>query len=288
MKKEVGYNGASQKESFYKIKKHYDILSRRIRLSNQVKKIQSLQVKILTQILRAYLQVKNKDYAERDLRVFKRQEAYRDALLKNADPVSYAVFGSDKELAVKQICERSPSPKVWAQFLYVLCKELAPHSFLEIGTNLGISGGYVLEGMNGEVQGQSYFVSMEGLPQLCELSRKHFSSITSNFEVIEGLYDTTIPELLARNIEFDTFFIDGNHQKEPTIAYFQSFKQKLLYPAVFIFDDINHSQAMKEAWEEIKADKSVAYSIDLFKMGIVVLEEKLPEKRMDFELFLAY
>lgn len=297
MSKTVGYNGASQKESFYKIKKHYGILARRLRFSKEVKKIQSFQDKTLTLILRAYLQVKNKDFSEQDLVAFARQESYRQSLLQNPTPVSYAVFGSDKKVSIQQICERSPSPKIWAEFLYCLCKELAPQSVLEIGTNLGISGGYMLEGIGeaqnqvqvqNQAQVQSHFVSMEGLPQLCELSREHFSKISSKVEVIEGLYDTTIPELLARNIAFDTFFIDGNHQKEATISYFHSFKEKARYPAVFIFDDINHSQAMKEAWEEIKSDAAVKYSIDLFKMGIVVLEGKDSVDRHDFELFLAY
>ncbi|MEM6800228.1 MAG: class I SAM-dependent methyltransferase [Bacteroidota bacterium] len=288
MMKQAGYNGASKRESFYKIKKHLGILNRQIGFPKELKRIQSIKDTSLQAILKAYLMVKKQDFSQEDQLVFSRQESYRNSLRVDMTPISYSVFGSEKEVTVSQICERSPSPKIWAQFLYTLCKQLGSRSILEIGTNLGISGGYILEALEDQASKPGSFLSMEGLPQLCELAQKHFSLISSKFEVIEGLYSKSIPELLARDLSFDLFFIDGNHQKGPTISYFHSFKQKARYPTVFIFDDINHSRSMKEAWLVIKSDGAVSYSIDLFKMGIVVLNGNTPNQRHDFKLFLAY
>lgn len=286
MLKQKGYNGGSKKPVFYKVKKHVDILARRAGFTKEVNTLRNLGNATLIQVLEAYLQVKEANFSEEELLAFARQESFRASLLENKTMISYEIFGSDKKVSVQQICERSPSPKIWAQFLYCLTNKLASRNFLEIGTNLGISGGYILEAL--KKQESSFFLSLEGLPQLCDLSREHFQSISSNVEVLQGLYDDSFPQVLNREEKFDTFFIDGNHQKEPTISYFQDLKGKANYPAVFVFDDINHSQSMQEAWDEIKQDSTISFSVDLFKMGIVILEETKTAPRKDFTFHLAY
>src|SRR5690606_17020814 len=56
-------------------------------------------------------------------------------------------------------------------------------------------------------------------------------------------------ELLTHN--FDLLYIDGNHQKEATLSYFEKLLPTVHNDSVMIFDDIHWSRDMEEAWEEI-------------------------------------
>ena len=52
--------------------------------------------------------------------------------------------------------------------------------------------------------------------------------------------------------------------------------------SVFVFDDINWSEGMKRAWNEIKNHPKVTVTIDLFMMGLVFFDPDL--SKQDFVL----
>ena len=64
-------------------------------------------------------------------------------------------------------------------------------------------------------------------------------------------------------------FIDGNHQKEATLKYFERLLTIAHNDSVFIFDDIHWSIGMEEAWEEIKNHPAVTVTIDTYFWGFV-------------------
>ncbi|NJY64179.1 class I SAM-dependent methyltransferase [Salinimicrobium sp. CDJ15-81-2] len=78
---------------------------------------------------------------------------------------------------------------------------------------------------------------------------------------------TNNSELLTHN--FDLLYIDGNHQKEATLTYFEKLLPTIHNNSVMIFDDIHWSKGMEEAWEEIKAHPEVRVTIDTFQWGLV-------------------
>ena len=55
-----------------------------------------------------------------------------------------------------------------------------------------------------------------------------------------------------------------------------------------IFDDINWTKNMQTAWTIIKNDKDVFYTIDLFKWGIVIIDDLHSKKKKDYKLHLSY
>ncbi len=73
---------------------------------------------------------------------------------------------------------------------------------------------------------------------------------------------------------FDLIYFDGNHQKEPTLKYFNQLLPLAHNDSVFIFDDIHWSNGMEEAWEAIKAHPQVRISIDSFYWGIVFFRKE--------------
>lgn len=271
-----------------RIKKHFSITSARINQKKELKQVSKYRNHTLNQVIASLFTVKNSNYSDKDREVFKNCEKYRTQLLRDETLISYEIFGSDKTAMVKDICKKAASSKKWCEFLYFLVKKNSPTVSLEIGTNLGISGCYVLEGIKDT--NNAKFITMEGLSQLCALSANQFATIapTSKYDIREGLFDATFPLLLKENTRFDLIFIDGNHTKEPTIAYFEALKAKISSPAIFVFDDINWSTEMKEAWEEIKNDKNVNFAIDLYKQGVVIIDHQESEKNIEFKFHLAY
>ena len=82
----------------------------------------------------------------------------------------------------------------------------------------------------------------------------------------------------------DLVFIDGNHQKEATLSYFQKLLPLAHNETVFIFDDIHWSAGMEEAWKEIQANPKVTVSIDSFFWGLVFFRKE--QKKEHFVLRL--
>ncbi|RZJ26522.1 MAG: class I SAM-dependent methyltransferase, partial [Flavobacterium sp.] len=136
----------------------------------------------------------------------------------------------------------------------------------------------------------SKLTTMEGLPQLCRIAGANFEKISGpdSFEIIQGLYDETFPKLMKRTEVYDVVFIDGNHKKKPTLDYFNLLKTKTSDKAVFVFDDINWDKEMKEAWRIIQADTDINFSIDLYKLGIVLIDKTTRPQHVNAELFYAY
>ena len=271
-----------------KVQKHFKILQRRLNNKSQIKKISSLGNETLDAIVKSISMVVNNDFTNEDEQKFRRQREYGDRLSNDTSMISYAIFGNNNEKTVSEVYSKAASPQVWCKLFYSLIKNLRIKYCLEIGTNLGVSGGYILEAMD---YGEEYkFITLEGVPKMCEISSNHFSEIVenSNFEVIQGLYENTFQKVIDNDYNYDLIFIDGNHQKDPTIHYFNELKSKLADKAVIIFDDINWSNGMKEAWQIISEDPIVNYSIDFYKLGIVVIEKNNSDKNKSFELHLAY
>lgn len=270
-----------------KLSKHALILKRRLNQGNELNKLYKIENKVLRQFLTAFKSTKTKTNSTEDIEAFSNCEHYRTKLLTDKTQISYEVFSSDRTASVQDICSKAASSKKWCQFLYHLVKSHDNANILEIGTNLGISGSYFLEALKNK---NGMLTTLEGLPQLCEIASNQFSNIVPNskFEVIQGLYDSTFPKVVENGRIYNLIFIDGNHQKYPTIEYFEKMKSKIGKTAIFVFDDINWSDGMKEAWKVIKADKDVNFSVDMYEQGIVIIDKDERQKNSEFELHLSY
>lgn len=270
-----------------KISKHRLILKRRLNQQKVLNEISEIENNTLKQFLTTFNSTKAKTSAKEDLDAFSNCERYRAKLLADNTQISYEIFSSDRTASVQHICKNAASGKKWCQFLYHLVKSINKPTILEIGTNLGVSGSYLLEGLRNK---NGKLTTMEGLPQLCEIASNQFSNIVPNskFEILQGLYDDTFPKVLKKEDTYNLIFIDGNHKKSPTIEYFEALKSRIGETAIFVFDDINWSHEMKEAWKIIKADEDVNFSIDMYRQGIIIIDRNEHQKKLEFNLHLAY
>ena len=241
-----------------------------------------------TIIAQAFLKTLKKENTPDEDQLFKKLNQFRSDLLTDNRKISFEEIGTSAELTVAEVARRAASPEIWTRFFYQLCKPNSIKNILEIGTNLGVSGQYFIKAL--ENKKNTKFVTLEGVKGLCEIASTRFNRLTSQnrFEVVHGLYDKTLPSVLKSRIRFDLVFIDGNHQYEATLKYFELVKNNLTDGALVIFDDIHWSKGMRKAWEEIAVKKDIAFSINFFKLGIIVFDPKQTKPTNDHhQLFLS-
>ena len=270
-----------------KVKKHLSILQNRLNRGETVAAMRSTGNPTLLKVVDSLLKVDKDDFTPTDRAAFARVEAHRKRLLASNEVVDYRVFGSNNTELIKNVCAKATSPATWARLIYTLAKELPAKKVLEIGTNLGVSGSYLLEAMR-STEG-SHLVTMDGMPRYVEISREAFLTIVpeARFETIVGRYEDTFDAMVARHEGFDLLFIDGNHQRDPTVEYFLKLLSRATRPSLWVFDDIYWTTGMEDAWRTIRHHPQTAYSIDMYKQGIVVVDPAVTEPR-HFKFHLAY
>ena len=155
-------------------------------------------------------------------------------------------------------------PKL-AQLLYRLAAHFKPNNIIELGTCLGITTLYLQKAAP-----DARVYTMEGCPQTAGVAKETFKQAGLNrVELITGNFDDTLPGVISNVDRLDFVFVDGNHQKDATLKYFEWCLPKVHEDTVLIFDDIYWSEGMKEAWAQIKAHPQVTVTVDLFWIGLV-------------------
>ena len=167
-----------------------------------------------------------------------------------------------------EIAERVSASRRKAMSLYGLVRELAPRRALEMGTGVGISGAY--QGMALRHAGGGEMVALDGAPELAAVAAETFAELgLEAIEVRVGPFAETLPQALAEGA-VQYAFVDGHHQEEATLAYFE-----LLLPhapgAALVFDDIRWSEGMLRAWERIADDPRVELAVDLDRYGVAFI-----------------
>ncbi len=202
---------------------------------------------------------------------YKKIEPLRQKLLNDNSIIEVEDFGAGsavvpfKERKVNAIAKSSLKNKKFARLLFRIVRYYKPENILELGTSFGITTCYLACGnRNANVH------TLEGSKEIAKIAQRNFESLAlKNINLIEGNFDVTFKERLAKLKTVDLAFIDGNHRKEATISYFLSLLKKSSVDSVFIFDDIHWSGEMEEAWMQIKNNNAVKLTIDLFFIGIV-------------------
>jgi len=85
-----------------------------------------------------------------------------------------------------------------------------------------------------------------------------------------GKFQQTLKPVLQEHSPIDFAFIDGYHQRKPTLDYFDAIHPHLTDGAIVVFDDIVWSREMLDAWRTLCANRRFAFLVDLVKMGIGV------------------
>lgn len=201
-------------------------------------------------------------------------ERLRTLLKMNARQIQVTDLGAGSKVnnsptrSIASIAKSAVSPQWQCEFLFRLVHHLQPKNRLELGTSLGLSTLYQYLPIR-----KAPFYTLEGCPNIAQAAQKNFKKLNAaNIQLEVGNFDVTLPIVLEKMKRLDYAYIDGNHQKEPTLNYFEQCLKYSHAQTVLVFDDIHWSTEMETAWASIQQHPKVKLSIDLFFMGLVFLD----------------
>jgi predicted O-methyltransferase YrrM len=205
----------------------------------------------------------------------RRKELLKDDKIINVTDYGTAFKGPKTyQRKISAITYHSAKPAKYAQLLYRIINYFKPQNILELGTSFGFSTMYMASANK-----KAKIITLEGCSETAKVAMENFQRLgLKNTEQVTGDFNHTLDEAINKFESLDFVFFDGNHQKEPTLNYFQKCLGKSHNKTVFIFDDINWSAEMKVAWEEIQNHPKVTVTIDLFILGIVFFNPDLTKQ----------
>lgn len=199
------------------------------------------------------------------IEVTRRQWRQDETPLREVDPAF------DETETIAAACHAS-KPRLWCHLLYALVRLRRPAVGLELGANLGVSSAYQAAAMKDAGHGQ--LTTCDRSAARLKLARQLHEQIgLDNVHYRQGPFDQTLPKLLPELGTIDYAFIDGHHEKQPTLDYFDRIYPHLSDQAIVVFDDIVWSNGMEEAWASLTRDPRFAFTVDLFHVGLGVTRQ---------------
>jgi predicted O-methyltransferase YrrM len=204
-------------------------------------------------------------------KVYREIESLRSQLLSDGRVINVTDLGAGShknkspQKKVRDIAKVSLKPARQGQLIYRLVADLQPENMVELGTCLGTTSLYLQKAAP-----KAKLYTLEGCPETARVAAEVFTKAGENhIEQVIGNFDDTLPGVINKLGKLDFVFVDGNHQKDATLKYFEWCLPKIHENTLLIFDDIYWSEGMKEAWGAIKAHPEVTVTIDLFWIGLV-------------------
>ena len=194
---------------------------------------------------------------------------FRKKVLKSNNIIEVTDFGEGSRVftsnkrQLSKIAKYAGISKSRQKLLFRLVHYFKPNNILELGTSVGLSTvALSLGNESGKV------ITVEGCEQTAKKAQHFFDVFKlKNIELHQNTFESYFSE---NTLEMcDLVFIDGNHNKEQTLQYFNELLKKVNNNTVLIFDDIYWSNSMTEAWQQICRHPKVTVSIDTFHWGIV-------------------
>jgi len=217
--------------------------------------------------------------AKKNFPLTKKVEELRNELKKNHQKIELVDLGAGSRVnnsnsrKISEIARVSSGSKKDLALLHNLAKWIKAENILELGTNLGL-GSIALSSADCVKR----VITIEADPSLSKLAVKNLEKFDLNAEVIQGSFEEIIDLALKKLKRIDLAYLDGNHKKEPTLDYFKRIKEFIDNDSVIAIGDIHWSEEMEEAWENIKADKDVAATADIFSIGLVFFKKELSKE----------
>ena len=204
--------------------------------------------------------------------------------------IDYGAGSSDIELTTNEMYEGRSSTEVisnlyrvsippkWGLLMLKIIKNFKPTVLLELGTCLGISSSYQASAL--EMNKKGYLTTIEGDPTLASRAKENFEKLGLKRVFSEiGRFQDVLERILNNLKQVNFAFIDGHHDEHATLNYFRIILPYLSENAILIFDDIEWSSGMKRAWNALKKDQHIKFTINLFDMGICVISSTEFKKR---------
>ena len=218
---------------------------------------------------------------EREFYAFDEAESIRLQWLHDQRVVDYSIdhgagsrAGQGKRRSVAEIVKNSAISPQCGQWLFRMANFHKPKSILELGTNLGISALYLQAARK-----SAKLISIEGNPEVAKLAEQSFRKLRRPVPDIRiGTFVEELPKVVKSYSKLDFVWMDGDHQYESTVLYFEQLLPVLHERSVVVIGDIHWSDEMELAWLEIRRHPRVTTSIDLYHMGVLFFRPELQQQ----------
>jgi predicted O-methyltransferase YrrM len=214
-------------------------------------------------------------YKKPSAKVFLQIQSIRKTAFSNQQTIEVTDFGKGSSVfksntrKVAEIAEIAGISTKKTKFLLNIVSYFNFETILEIGTSIGL-GTSTLSIANQK----SNITTLEGCENTAAVATDLFEQFQlNNIDIVTGNFNETLPDVLKRKV-FDFIYFDGNHQKEPTLQYFNWCLKTVKNDTVFIFDDIYWSEEMNQAWKQIKKHPKVTVTVDIYHFGIVFFRKE--------------
>lgn len=197
-------------------------------------------------------------------RTLDRLEAGRRDMLHSEDVVTWS---GGREEPVAWICARASQPPSGARMLHHLLAVWQPRRALELGTCVGISGGYQAAAL----PSGATLTTLEGYSGLARQAEGTWRGAgIDNAEVVVGTFAETLDGVLQQG-PWGYAYIDGHHVGSATIDYVDRIAAVSEPGALLVLDDIDYNDGMREAWALVQERDDVVASTTLGKLGLLAL-----------------
>jgi len=207
---------------------------------------------------------------------------YRNSLLKNNKTIEVTDFGAGSKVfksntrEISKIAQTAGITSKNAELLFRISKYFQPEKILEIGTSLGLATSALSSGNK-----NSKTITLEGCPETSKIAQQQFKKFgLANIDPFVAEFTNYLNAPNLKSEILNLIYIDGNHQKEATLQYFELLLPTITNDSVWIFDDIHWSSEMESAWETIKKNPKATVTIDTFQWGFVFFRKQ--QKKEDF------
>lgn len=204
-------------------------------------------------------------------------KSHRKALRSDSSMVEMKDFGQGSRVfkgnarKVSAVVKNAGMRKKRQKLLFRMAKYFKSETILELGTSLGM--GTVALSLSNEF---SAINTVEGCPNTLSKAQEYFEKFNlHNIQIHQELFSEFLENT---STQFDLIFIDGDHNGERTLGYFNSLLNKVHNDSLIIFDDIYWSKDMTVAWQKIIANEKVTVSIDTFQWGLVFFRKEQPKQ----------
>ena len=212
---------------------------------------------------------------------YQKLDAYRHQLLADHEIIEVTDFGAGSRIfrsnsrKTSAIARHAGITKKRQRLLFRLARYLQPGSILELGTSLGLSSAALALG-----KPTAIVTTIEGCKNTSEKAAGCFDDFQLKNIKMEHMKFEDF--LRSTSSAWDLIFIDGNHDRDKTLAYFDFFQKTAMNTTVIVFDDIYWNRSMTDAWQQIISNERVTVSIDTFNWGLVFFRQE--QKKQHFKI----
>ncbi len=213
----------------------------------------------------------NSDYAEYSI-----LRTIRSGYSTNKQFIDITDFGAGSKVfksnrrSISSIAKNAGITYNRQKLLFRLVRYFNSSTILELGSSLGLATS-AMSWANPSATIQT----VEGCNATAEIAQQMFNEHDlKNISLEISTFDEYFNKIKDQDMVFDLIYLDGNHDKDATLHYFEVLLDHISEQSVIILDDIHWSPEMKQAWIEIIDRPDVTVSIDSYNWGLLFFRKE--------------